>query len=159
MRDFVELNPMYAQTQAFFAFLFGFIAVVIVVIVVFTTVNTWLGMSVMERVGEIGTARALGVQRSGVRNLFIAEGALQGMLGATLGVLLALGLVTLVNHCGLHWSPPTASGAVPFKLYLLGSPALLGGVWLLLTGVSALAALLPAQRAARMQIVDALRHV
>jgi putative ABC transport system permease protein len=158
VRDFVELNSMYAQTQAFFSFLFGFIAVVIVVIVVFTTVNT-LGMSVMERVGEIGTARALGVQRGGVRNLFVAEGALQGMLGATLGVLLALLLVAAVNHSQLSWSPPTAAGEVPFRLYLLGSPLLLGGVWALLTGVAALAALLPALRASRMQIVDALRHV
>jgi putative ABC transport system permease protein len=158
VRDFVELNSMYAQTQAFFAFLFGFIAVVIVVIVVFTIMNT-MGMSVMERVGEIGTARALGVQRSGVRNLFVIEGALQGLMGATLGVLLAVLLVFLVNQSNLTWSPPTSSGEVPFRLYLFGSLALMGGVWVLLTCVAAIASLIPAHRASRMMIVDALRHV
>jgi putative ABC transport system permease protein len=158
VRDFVELNSMYAQTQAFFSFLFGFIALVIVVIVVFTIMNT-MGMSVMERVGEIGTARSLGVQRSGIRNLFVVEGGLQGLLGATLGLLLAGAIVAGVNQADITWSPPTAAGEVPFKLYLFGSPALLAGVWLLLTAVAAVASLVPAHRASRMQIVDALRHV
>lgn len=158
VHDFVELNSMYAQVQAFFSFLFAFIGAVIVVVVVFTILNT-MGMSVMERVGEIGTARALGVQRSGVRRLFVFEGTLQGVLGATLGVVLAVVLVFAVNHSGLTWSPPTSAGQVPFKLYLFGSPALMGGVWALLAGVAAVAALMPAHRAARMMIVDALRHV
>lgn len=158
VRDFVELNAMYGQIQAFFSFLFGFIALVIVVIVVFTIMNT-MGMSVMERVGEIGTARALGVQRSSVRNLFVLEGGLQGVLGATLGVLLTMLLVTLVNAANLHWSPPTSAGEIPFKLYLFGSLPLMAGVWFALTCVAALASLFPAHRASRMMIVDALRHV
>jgi putative ABC transport system permease protein len=158
VRDLVELNSMYAQTQAFFSFLFGFIALVIVVIVVFTIMNT-MGMSVMERVGEIGTARSLGVQRSGIRNLFVIEGALQGLMGATLGVLLAMTIVAAVNGSDISWSPPTSAGKVPFKLYLFGSLGLLGGVWVLLTAVAAVASLIPAHRASRMQIVDALRHV
>ncbi len=158
VRSFVELNSMYAQTQAFFSFLFGFIAIVIVVIAVFTIINT-MGMSVMERVGEIGTARSLGVQRGGIRNLFVTEGALQGLMGATLGVLLALAIVAGVNYADITWSPPTSAGKVPFKLYLFGSLGLMGGVWLLLTAVAAVASLIPAHRASRMQIVDALRHV
>lgn len=158
VRDFVELNSMYAQIQAFFSFLFGFIALVIVVIVVFTIMNT-MGMSVMERVGEIGTARALGVQRNGVRNLFVVEGALQGLIGATLGVLLTVLLVLLVNRANLTWSPPTSAGEVPFKLYLFGNLGLMGGVWGALTCVAAIASLIPAHRASRMMIVDALRHV
>lgn len=158
VRDFVELNSMYAQTLAFFSFLFGFIALVIVVIVLFTIMNT-IGMSVMERVGEIGTARALGVQRGGIRTLFVTEGALLGLLGATLGVLLAVLLVFVVNHGNLSWSPPTSAGAVPFKLHLLGSPGLVAAVWCLLACVAAVAALLPAHRASRMVIVEALRHV
>lgn len=158
VRDFVELNSMYAQTQAFFSFLFGFIALVIIVIVLFTIMNT-MGMSVMERVGEIGTARALGVQRGGIRSLFVSEGALQGVIGATLGVLLAALLVTLVNQSDMRWSPPTSAGTVPFKLYLFGSLGMIAGVWALLSTVAAIASLVPAHRASRMMIVDALRHV
>ncbi|MDM0106653.1 FtsX-like permease family protein [Variovorax sp. J22R24] len=158
VRDFVELNALYAQTQAFFTFLFGFVALVIGAIVLFTIMNT-MSMSVMERFSEIGTARALGVQRSSVRGLFILEGALQGLLGVTVGVVLAMLIVYVVNRSGLVWSPPTSAGVLPFKLYLFGSPVLIGGTWLLLIFVSAVAAWLPARRASRMPIVDALRHV
>ncbi|MGJ7510343.1 ABC transporter permease [Variovorax sp. GT1P44] len=158
VRDFVELNSLYAQTQAFFAFLFGFIAVVIGAIVLFTIMNT-MSMSVMERFNEIGTARALGVQRSSLRNLFILEGALQGLLGVTVGVLLAVLVVFVVNRSGLVWSPPTSAGVLPFRLYLFGSPGFIGCTWLLLIAVAAAAAWLPAHRASRMPVVDALRHV
>jgi putative ABC transport system permease protein len=158
VRDYAELDSMYTQTQAFFSFLFGFIALVIMVIVVFTVINT-MGMSVMERVGEIGTARALGVQRRGIRNLFFTEGALQGFIGATLGVLLAVLVVFLVNHANIKWSPPTSAGLMPFKLFLFGNILLMGGVWGLLTVIAAMASLLPAHKASRLQIVDALRHV
>ncbi|MDM0077530.1 FtsX-like permease family protein [Variovorax sp. J2P1-59] len=158
VRDFVELNSLYAQTQAFFAFLFGFVALVIGAIVLFTIMNT-MSMSVMERFSEIGTARALGVQRSSVRRLFILEGALQGLFGVTVGVVLAVLIVFVVNRSGLVWSPPTSAGVLPFRLYLFGNPALIGGTWLLLIFVAALAAWLPARRASRMPIVDALRHV
>lgn len=158
VRDFVELNSLYAQTQAFFSFLFGFVALVIGAIVLFTIMNT-MSMSVMERFSEIGTARALGVQRSSLRNLFIVEGALQGLLGVTVGVVLAAFIVFVVNRSGLVWSPPTTSGVLPFKLYLFGSPVMIGATWLLLIFVAAVAAWLPAHRASRMPIVDALRHV
>jgi putative ABC transport system permease protein len=158
VRDFVELNSLYAQTQAFFTFLFGFVALVIGSIVLFTIMNT-MSMSVMERYSEIGTARALGAQRSSLRNLFIFEGAMQGMLGVTVGVVLAVLIVFMVNRSGLVWSPPTSAGVLPFRLYLFGSPGLIAGTWLLLIFVAALAAWLPAHRASRMSIVDALRHV
>ena len=70
-----------------------------------------------------------------------------------------MAIVAGVNAANITWSPPTSAGEVPFKLYLFGSLGLLGGVWLLLTVVAAVASLIPAHRASRMQIVDALRHV
>jgi len=42
---------------------------------------------------------------------------------------------------------------------MFGAPAFVATVWLILIVVATLAALLPANRAARLQIVDALRHV
>jgi putative ABC transport system permease protein len=158
VRDFVEMTPLYRQAIAFFAFLFGFLSVIIGVIVVFTVVNT-MTMSVMERTPEIGTARALGVQRRSLAVQFLMEGTLLGIAGATLGLLVAIAIVTVINLSGMTWVPPTASGHVPFRLYLLGSAGLPGGVWLALVGLAAFASLWPARRAARMRVVDALRHV
>lgn len=159
VKDYVELNTMYAQTQSFFRFLFGFMALVIVVIVLFTIMNT-MGMSVMERISEVGTVRSLGVQRSGVRTLFLTEGVLQGLLGATLAAALAALVVAAVNAANLTWTPPTAAGDVPFKLHLYGGgTGLLLQVWVLLACAAAVAALVPAHKASKMEVVDALRHV
>ena len=53
--------------------IFVFIAVIMGVIVLFAVVNT-MTMSVMERTNEIGTTRAMGVRRSGIRRQFLLEG-------------------------------------------------------------------------------------
>jgi putative ABC transport system permease protein len=48
--------------------------------VLFTVTNA-MGMSVVERTGEIGTSRAMGVRRHGIRKQFLAEGGLLGVMG------------------------------------------------------------------------------
>jgi len=113
----------------------------------------------MERINEIGTTRALGVRRWGIRWQFLVEGSLLGAIGATTGVVLALIIATAVNHAGMTWTPPGQSGSVPLFLLLSGVPGLIIGAWLVLIVVAMIASFIPASRAARMPVVDALRHV
>src|SRR5262249_60862147 len=77
VRDFGELNPFYVQVKRFFGSMFLFSPVIVGLIVLFTIVNT-MTMAVLERTTEIGTTRALGVQRAGIRWQFVVEGALLG---------------------------------------------------------------------------------
>jgi putative ABC transport system permease protein len=156
--DYNEINSYVGQSEAFFAAVFSFIAVIIGVVVLFTISNA-MSMSVVERTDEIGTTRALGVRRSLIRRQFLAEGAMLGAIGATLGVAAAFAVTDIVNRSGLTWIPPGDSHPIPLRLYLLDATGLLLGVWLVLVAVATLAALLPANRAARLPIVDALRHV
>jgi putative ABC transport system permease protein len=128
------------------------------VIVLFTVVNT-MGMSVMERTTEIGSARAMGVRRSGIRRLFVVEGAILGAIGATVGVVLAQVIANLVNHAGMTWTPPSAASPVPLEILTAGSAGLIARVWVALVVAATLAALIPANRGARLPVVDALRHV
>jgi len=158
VRDFKEINAYYGQTLNFFNSMFSFIAVLIGVVVLFTVSNA-MGTSVMERVEEIGTTRALGARRSAIRTQFVSEGAMLGALGATLGIALAFAAAWAVNRAGLVWTPPGDAHAIPLKLYMLGAPAVTVAVWLALIVAATLAALLPANRAAKLPIVDALRHV
>jgi putative ABC transport system permease protein len=158
IRDFRELSPFYVQVVAMFSAIFIFISLVMGVIVLFAVVNT-MTMNVMERTNEIGTIRALGVRRQGVRMQFIAEGALIGAIGATLGAILAFAIGLLVNHAGFTWTPPGNSSSTPFRVDIFGHPSLIVGTWLVLTLVAMSAALIPANRAARLSVVDALRHV
>ena len=158
VRDFGELTPFYGQVVQMFSSIFLFIALVMGVIVLFAVINT-MTMNVMERTNEIGTIRAMGVRRAGIRAQFTVEGALIGAIGATIGAALAFSIAALVNHAGLTWIPPGNATAVPLKLDVAGRPLLVAAAWLGLALVATLAAILPANRAARLPVVDALRHV
>jgi putative ABC transport system permease protein len=158
IRDFADLEPFYRQAVGMFSAIFLFIAFIMGVIVLFTVVNT-MGMSVVERTNEIGTARAMGLQRAGVRRLFVVEGALLGAFGAFVGVSLGQILAVLFNHTGAVWTPPGQAAPSPLEVLTSGMDPLLAGAWLLLTVIATVAAVVPANRAARLKVVDALRHV
>jgi len=158
VRDYAELTPFYAQALGLFRSIFLFISVIIGIVVLFTVTNA-MGMSVVERTDEIGTTRAMGVRRQGVRQQFLLEGAIIGVFGATIGVLIAYAVAFAVNHAGLTWMPPGNAQPVPFRLYLVGAWGFSAVVWAGLIVVATLASLLPASRAARLRVVDALRHV
>jgi putative ABC transport system permease protein len=159
VRDFAEQTPFYGQVIRLFSAIFLFIALIMGVIVLFAVVNT-MTMNVMERTNEIGTTRAMGVRRNGIRAQFVAEGWMLGAIAASVGVVLAFGVAAAINHAGLTWTPPGNVNPVPFRLLLPADrPRLLFGTWVGLVLVATLAALLPANRAARLPVVDALRHV
>jgi putative ABC transport system permease protein len=158
VRDFAEREPFYKQAVGMFGAIFLFIALIMGVIVAFTVVNT-MGMSVMERTNEIGTVRALGARPGGVRRLFVVEGAMLGALGATLGVGIGQTLAVLFNRSGAMWTPPGQAAPLPLEVMTSDVGRLLLGAWIGLVILSTVAALAPANRAARLKVVDALRHV
>jgi len=158
VKDFGDLNPFYGQVVGMFSGIFLFIAMVMGVIVLFAVVNT-MTMNVLERTNEIGTTRAMGVRAGGIRAQFVTEGMLIGVLGTAFGTLVAIAVALSVNHAGLTWIPPGNANPIPLKIDMFGKPALIVGTWLALVLVATLAALIPANRAARLSVVDALRHI
>lgn len=158
VQDFRTLNPYYGQVIAFFGAIFGFIAVLIGAIVLFTVGNT-MSMAVVERTVEIGTLRALGLRRRGIRGLFLCEGLLLGVLGAALGLAVALLLAALINHSGLTWTPPGDVHAVRLTIRIWGELQLIMGTAIGVILVAVASAWWPAGRAARLNVVEALRHV
>lgn len=158
VQDFEALNPFYGQAIGMFAAIFGFMAVLIGAIVLFTVGNT-MSMAVVERTTEIGTLRAMGLRRGGIRRLFVCEGLLLGLIGAASGILVALAIAWLINHGGLTWTPPGQVDPVPLTVRVWGETRLMLVTGIGLTIVAVISAWWPARRAARMLIVDALRHV
>lgn len=155
--DFQTLNPLYLQTDEFMASMFGFIALLIGVIVLFTIGNT-MGTAVMERTVEIGTLRAMGLRRSGIRRLFLCEALLLGAIGSVAGLACALGLAWLINHSGWAWTPPGYSYAYLILVRVWQDLPLLAGSVAGMIAVTVASAWWPASRAAKLEIVDALRH-
>jgi putative ABC transport system permease protein len=118
-----------------------------------------MSMAVVERTAEIGTLRAIGLRRDGIRRMFVVEGAVLGCVGAVLGIALALAMAGVINRLGLDWTPPSRIEPVPLSVRLTGEYAMMLGNAIGLIVVAALSALVPAARASHMNIVDALRHV
>jgi putative ABC transport system permease protein len=158
IQDFQTLAPIYGQTIQFFKSVFGFIATLIGVIVLFTVGNT-MSMAVVERTVEIGTLRAVGQRRGGIRRMFVCEGMMLGVIGSILGVGIALALSWLINHSGLTWTPPGYVYSYPVKTRVWGETGLILGAVIGTVKVAAISAWWPANRASKMVIVDALRHV
>jgi len=156
--DYETLSPFYGQTIAMFDAIFGFVSVLIGAIVLFTVSNT-MSMAVVERTSEIGTLRAIGVRRGGIRSMFVSEGVVLGCFAGVLGIGTALGMAWVINRLGLTWTPPGRIDQVPLAVRLSGENALMLANAIGLVVVAAVSALFPAARASRMNIVDALRHV
>jgi putative ABC transport system permease protein len=156
--DFETLSPFYGQTLSMFATIFGFISVLIGSVVLFTISNT-MSMTVVERTVEIGTVRAMGLRRGGIRAMFLAEAIVLGTFGSIVGVAMALTTAWAINRLGLTWTPPGRIEAVALEVRLAGEHLMMWGSAAALVTVASLSAILPAARASRMNIVDALRHV
>jgi putative ABC transport system permease protein len=155
--DFRETNPFFVQTVRMFDTIFGFIFVLIGAIVLFTVGNT-MSTAVVERTVEIGTVRAMGLRRGGVRRIFVIEGLLLGVAGATAGTVIAVLGAVAVNSAGLSWLPPGSGARLPLLLIVWGELATLAGVFLGLVLIAGLSAWWPAHRASRLTITEALRH-
>jgi len=156
--DFMTVFPFYGQSVKMFNVIFVFIAVLIGVVVIFT-VSNGMRMAVIERTVEIGTLRALGARRSRVNSIFVSEGLMLGCVGAVGSIVLALLLAWLINHSGITWNPPGNAKPVLLTVRLWGEIDLLASTAFGLAFLTVMSAYRPAQRAASMNIVDALRHI
>lgn len=155
--DMETLNPFFVQTIQLFATLFIFIFALIGGIVLFTVSNT-MNTAVVERTVEIGTLRAIGLRQAGIRRLFMTEGIVLGLAGAISGAVLALVVSAIVNALDLEWLPPGSAEPLPLVLRVWGETGSIVGVTIGLVVVAVLSAWYPAFRAAKLKIVDALRH-
>jgi putative ABC transport system permease protein len=116
-----------------------------------------MGMTVIERTREIGTLRAIGLKRSGVIRLFATESLLLSLIGCVTGLLLALTTRWGINLANISYTPPNSASAVPLLVDIDAGRVVF--TFVLMCAIGTLAAYLPARRAAKSDIIDALGHV
>ena len=76
-----------------------------------------------------------------------------------MGVVIAMAVASTINLLGLTWLPPGRIEPVSLEVRVVGEHLMMAGSVVGLVVVASLSAILPAARASRMNIVDALRHV
>jgi putative ABC transport system permease protein len=117
-----------------------------VIISLFGIVNT-LVLSVYERTRELGMLRAVGTTRLQVAAMILGEGVVTALIGAALGIGLGFFLAALVTHAlaseGIVFAVPWVQVAI------FVAAAVLVGI---------LAALVPARRAARIDVLRAIAY-
>ncbi|MBN1849774.1 MAG: ABC transporter permease [Deltaproteobacteria bacterium] len=151
-----ELSLFYSRVKGMFDMIFMFLFIIVLTIVVMSVVNT-MGMAVIERTREIGTLRALGLKRRGIGFLFAIEGGMIGFLGCIAGIFFNIFVWAAILYIRPMYIPPGNSSPVPLEIGLVPEAMAVFAVFLII--LSLLAAILPAQRAARQNMVEALGHV
>jgi len=157
LKKWIDLAAYYKQVRSLFSTIFVFLGIIVFFMVLMSSVNTLL-MSMFERTREIGTMLAMGTPRTWIMALFMLEATLLGVLGAIVGVVGGNLLGVLLNHSGIHLPPPPGT-TVPMSFRVLHVPSLMIASSLLVILSLALASILPAIRASRLQIAEALAHV
>jgi putative ABC transport system permease protein len=157
IRKWIDLAAYYNQVKTLFSGIFLFLGIIVFFMVLMSSVNTLL-MAMFERTREIGTMLAMGTPRAWIVALFMAEATLTGLFGAVVGVIGGNLLGVALNASGIHLPPPPGTD-VPMAFRVLHVPALMVGSSVLVVVSLALASILPAIRASRLQIAEALAHV
>ena len=134
------------QVDAVFAIVYVLLALSIL-ISMFGIINT-LGLSIYERIRELGLLRAIGMSRKQVRRMVRVEAVIIAVLGALLGIVIGV-LFGWVMQLALK-DVGIDRLAIPIRqLVAMVVVAAIIGV---------LAAIWPARRAARINVLDAIAY-
>lgn len=131
---------------------FDLVSIVILLIMMLILANT-LAMSVRERTNEYGVLRAIGFPPKSIFGFIVGESLLLALVGGLLGCLLTFVLINMMLGPWLESSPMASMFPyfrTPIRVMAMGL-----GLSLLL---GLIAGLLPARRASRLKVTDALRR-
>lgn len=151
-----ELSDFYDKTLQLYDRQFGVLRLIILLMVLLSVANS-VNMTLFERTREFGTLLALGDRPGRVFQLIMTESILLGLFGAALGITLGCLAAWIISAIGIPMPPPPNAnlGYTAFIRLVPADVLTAGAIGFVATG---LAAVLPARRASRMHVVDALRQ-
>jgi putative ABC transport system permease protein len=136
----------------------SFVLIVILVAIIVIGIMNTMWIAIRERTREIGTLRAIGMHRLGVLWMFMLESFMLGLFATISGAAAAAGIAAALNRAHI----PVPSGLQFFLLspylHIAVHVSLLITAVVAITLVTALAALYPSLRAARLRPVVAMSH-
>jgi lipoprotein-releasing system permease protein len=129
-------------------------SVLLFMVVAFFGVASIMNLLVVEKTREIGMLMAMGARRSDIRNIFLVESAILGLVGATAGTTLGLAGVLLLGNVPFEIA---AAGSEITTLPLIINPWEIFMLVFWAVSLSIVAAVYPARKASRLDPVMALR--
>jgi lipoprotein-releasing system permease protein len=128
----------------------------LIVLVAALNILISLIMMVMEKTKDIAVLMSMGTRRAQVRNVFIAQGVLIGVIGTAIGFVLGYA----ISYAGGHYQMISLSPEVYSINYVPFAPRLMDGVFVALgaIGISFVATLYPSWSAGRTLPAEALRY-
>jgi len=159
-KGFMATNWMEQNKALFHALrlerLVTFITIGLIVFVAALNILISLIMMVMEKTKDIAVLMSMGTKQAQVRNVFIAQGMLIGVIGTAIG--LALGYA--ISYAGGHYHVISLSPEVYSIDYVPFAPRLMDGVIVAVVavGISFVATLYPSWSASRILPAEALRY-
>ncbi|MFL6579209.1 MAG: ABC transporter permease [Burkholderiales bacterium] len=147
-------SQFYAEQSEVLSNFIGYLGLTLSVIFsIGATIGAMITMyaSVASRTAEIGTLRALGFRRRGILSVFLLEALLLGLVGGIAGITLA-SFMQFLRISTMNWQS-FAELAFSFTL----NPAIIAASLAFALFMGLVGGFLPAVRASRLNIVDALR--
>lgn len=156
VKPWYELADFYAKTVELYKRQFGALQLIILVMLVLSVAST-INMAVFERTGEFGTLLAVGLRRPQIFQLVLIENVLLGCIGGLLGIAIGSTLAGVISGIGIPMPPPPGSN-IGYVAYIRVVPWVLAAAGMIGLVAATFAAVLPARRASRLPVVEALRH-
>jgi ABC-type lipoprotein release transport system permease subunit len=160
----ISVQSMYESASAviqleYALYIITFVAVIILFLIILIGVINTLRMTVKERTREIGTVRAIGMQRSDVRFSFIMETFFLTLFSAIAGIIGAFGVMKLLSLIKID-AQDNPLGMLLISGHLNFVPSVVSIIFFLflILGIAVITAYFPARRAANLSAADALRH-
>jgi lipoprotein-releasing system permease protein len=159
-KGFMAVNMLKQNSALFKALkterLITFITIGLIVFVAALNILISLIMMVMEKTRDIAVLMSMGTRKSQVRNVFIAQGVLIGVIGTLIGLIVGYG----ISYTGGHYHLISLSPEVYSIDYVPFAPRAIDGiiVAVVAVGISLLATLYPSWSAARILPAEALRY-
>jgi lipoprotein-releasing system permease protein len=157
---FMAANALQQNSALFKALkterLVTFITIGLIVFVAALNILISLIMMVMEKTKDIAVLMSMGTRKAQVRNVFIAQGVLIGVIGTVMGLVLGYA----ISYAGGHYHVIALSPEVYSIDYVPFAPRLADGAWVAVFTVlvSFVATLYPSWSAARILPAEALRY-
>src|SRR5713226_4580151 len=159
-KGFMATNWMEQNKALFHALrlerLVTFITIGLIVFVAALNILISLIMMVMEKTKDIAVLMSMGTRKGQIRNVFMAQGVLIGVIGTAIGLILGYSIA----YAGGHYHIISLSPEVYSIDYVPFAPRLMDGVLVTLVavGVSFVATVYPSWSAARVLPAEALRY-